>query len=543
MIGATPILEFKEQDTTPQRELTAEEKKQLDDYNKNASKKMEEALKEAAKTTDFNEFVKKYSEDATSTIAKGGDVGFIDDRVPELYTWAQNHKVGDISKESLKTPDGLNIVKLLAVEEGDEVVSASHILICYKGSEGCTTSTTKEEAYQKITELRKQVTPQNFNEFAKKYSTEPVAKESGGDLPLFRRGAMLQAFDEMAWKIPTSTISEPAETQVGYHLIYKKDQFKMKKYQIARVVVRTLSESDLLPPKEEWKNTQLSGKNLKKAEVVRNPQTGEVQVSLNFDDEGTKLFADITARNTGKPVAIFLDGEVLSAPNVDEPITTGRAVIRSQGFNAVTARKLAQDLNAGALPVPVELLSQEKVDATLGAVSLEKSFKAGIYGLIAIMIFMIIYYRLPGLLSVVSLAFYTILSLAIFKIFGVTMTLSGIAGFILSIGMAVDANILVFERLKEELQVGRSFHASLEESFIRSWPSIRDGHITALISCVFLMWFGSGFIQGFAVILALGTIINLFTAITITRTFMRFCFKRVGEKANILFLGYTKSND
>jgi preprotein translocase subunit SecD len=354
---------------------------------------------------------------------------------------------------------------------------------------------------------------------------------------------MLQAFDEMAWKIPTSTISEPAETQVGYHLIYKKDQFKMKKYQIARVVVRTLSESDLLPPKEEWKNTQLSGKNLKKAEVVRNPQTGEVQVSLNFDDEGTKLFADITARNTGKPVAIFLDGEVLSAPNVDEPITTGRAVIRSQGFNAVTARKLAQDLNAGALPVPVELLSQEKVDATLGAVSLEKSFKAGIYGLIAIMIFMIIYYRLPGLLSVVSLAFYTILSLAIFKIFGVTMTLSGIAGFILSIGMAVDANILVFERLKEELQVGRSFHASLEESFIRSWPSIRDGHITALISCVFLMWFGSGFIQGFAVILALGTIINLFTAITITRTFMRFCFKRVGEKANILFLGYTKSND
>ena len=543
MIGATPILEFKEENPAAQRELTEDEKKQLNEYNKNVEKKAGEAAAAAIKGDDFKGLVQKYSEDASSTVAQGGDLDFIDERMyPELYQWAQNHKEGDISAEPIRSLGGLSVVKLLGERDGDEVVSASHILICYKGSEGCTASTTKEEALQKIQEIRKQATPQNFKELAKKYSTEPIAKESGGDLPLFRRGAMLPTFDDMAWKIATNTISEPVETQVGYHIIYKKDQFKMKNYRMARVFIKTKSVQDILPS-DQWKNTELSGKNLKKAEVVQDPQTREVQVSLKFDDEGAKMFSEITGRNLGKPIAIFLDGEILTAPNVDQVITTGQAVIRGGNMDPVSARQLAQNLNAGALPVPVELLSQEKVDATLGAASLHSSFMAGLYGLIAIMIFMILYYRLPGLLSVVSLAFYAVLSLAIFKVIGVTMTLSGIAGFILSIGMAVDANILVFERLKEELKEGKSFHASLEESFLRSWPSIRDGHITALISCAFLMWFGSGFIQGFAMILALGTVINLFTAITITRTFMRFCFKRVGEKANILFLGHTKSNE
>ena len=260
---------------------------------------------------------------------------------------------------------------------------------------------------------------------------------------------------------------------------------------------------------------------------------------MNFDDAGTKLFGEITGRNVGKPIAVFLDGIAISAPRVNEAITTGSAVI-SGGFSLKEAKLLAQRLNSGALHVPVELISQQKVDATLGFDSLNKSFRAGIYGLLLVMLFMMLYYRLPGLLSVFSLAFYAILSLAVFKLIGVTMTLAGIAGFILSIGMAVDANILVFERLKEELQSGKLLVPSTEESFLRSWPSIRDSHITALISCVFLVWFGSGFIQGFAVILAVGTLINLFTSISVTRNIMRLVFAHVGERGNALFLGYRK---
>jgi preprotein translocase subunit SecD len=218
---------------------------------------------------------------------------------------------------------------------------------------------------------------------------------------------------------------------------------------------------------------------------------------------------------------------------------SGDAVISGGTINnLVVARDLAKQLNLGALPVPVELLSQKKVDATLGADSLNKSFQSGVLGLVAVMIFMVLYYRLPGLLSVFSLAFYAVLNLALFKLIGVTMTLSGIAGFILSIGMAVDANVLVFERLKEELHMGKGLRAATEESFHRSWPSIRDGHITALISCVFLMWFGSGFVQGFATILALGTLINLFTSITVTRTIMRFVFGWFKDRTNWLFLGH-----
>jgi protein-export membrane protein SecD len=546
MIGATPILEFKEQNDQPQRSLTPEEQKQLNEYNTTAQKKAEEALADAKKGTDFTTLFQKYSQPSTSTgetSTSSVDLGFVDERqYPELYQWAQAHKDGEVSTDLVRTQKDLNIVKLLGSQDGDEVVSADHILICYKGSTGCSATTTKEEALQKIQDIRKQATSQNFTELAKKYSTDPTAQQNGGDLGSFRRGAMVQPFDDTVWKMATNTISDPILTDFGYHIIYKKNEFKMKKYHIERIAIATRTAQDILPPDDEWKSTGLSGKNLKKAEVVQDPQTGVIQVSLNFDEEGSKLFANLTGRNIGKRIAIFLDGKILTAPNVDRAITEGRAVITG-GFDVTGARALAQNLNAGALPVPVELLSQQKVDATLGAASLNTSFMAGVYGLIAIMLFMILYYRLPGLLSVVSLAFYAILSLAVFKVAGVTLTLSGIAGFILSIGMAVDANILVFERLKEELRAGKSFHASLEESFIRSWPSIRDGHITALISCVFLMWFGSGFVQGFAVILALGTIINLFTSITITRTFMRFCFKKVGEKANVLFLGYTKSNE
>ncbi len=539
-IGETPILEFKEQNTDQPRALTPTEQKDLAAFNKVAEQKAANALQAIKKGQSFVTAAAQFSED-TNTKDKGGDLGFITAEVyPELYAWAKNKKDGDVSTGTIKTASGLNIARRLAAKPGEKSVTAAHLLLCYKGASRCDNAQyTKDEARLKIAEIKKEATAQNFVDLVKKYSTEPGAGDRGGTLGTFKKGAMVPAFEAAVWDQKIGSISEPVETEFGWHLIYKTGETTSDQYQVANIFIKTKTTADIVPPTDQWKSTGLSGKQLKRAEVTEDQRTGQIQVSLNFDDVGAKLFGEITGRNVGKPIAVFLDGQPISAPLVNEAITTGSAVI-SGGFNLKEAKLLAQRLNSGALPVPVELISQQTVDATLGVDSLNKSFRAGIYGLILVMIFMVLYYRLPGLLAVVSLAFYAVLSLALFKLLGVTMTLSGIAGFILSIGMAVDANILVFERLKEELQGGKLLLPSTEESFTRSWLSIRDSHITALISCVYLIWFGAGFIQGFAVILAVGTLINLFTAISVTRTIMRFVFAHVGERGNSLFLGYRK---
>ncbi len=544
MIGATPVLEFKEINNVPQRELTADEQKQLTDFNTAAQKKAREALSAAQKTTDFAHVVQQYSEDVTSTRENGGDLGFIKKGAyPELYSWAATHKNNEVGRDVVKTNDGYNVVKRIAERNGDKTITAAHILICYKGAERCDNPAyTKEEALAKVLELKKQATIQNFSDLAKKYSTEPNAATSGGALEPFTKGAMVKPFEDAVWDAPVNQITGPVETQYGYHLVYKKAERIDKEYQVARVIVKTKSKTDIVPPAVEWKSTGLSGKQLKRAEVTQDSRTGVIQVALQFDDEGTKLFSEITTRNVQKQVAILLDGTIISAPAVSQPINSGQAVITGN-FNFNDAKKLAQRLNSGALPVPVEVISQERVDATLGMASLQRSFEAGLIGLLLVMVFMTIYYRLPGALSVVSLAIYTVLNLSFFKLAGVTLTLSGIAGFVLSIGMAVDANVLVFERLKEELRSGKTLATAMEESFLRAWPSIRDGHVTTLISCVILMWFGSGFVKGFAVVLATGVIVSLFTAVTVTRTIMRLVVPWFKQEGNRLFLGYKKINN
>lgn len=544
MIGETPVLEFKEQNDEPPRELTKEEQKQLDEFNAKANAKANAALKEVKGGADFAAVVAKYSEDTTSK-NNGGDLGFIDNKVyPEIYNWAKTHKDGEYSTSLVKSFDGLNILKRISERQGEKQVSAAHILLCYKGATACDNPQylTKEDALNKLKEIKAQANATNFGELAKQFSTEGAAKTTGGDLGTFGKGDMVPEFEKAAWDAVVGSISEPVETQFGYHLIYKKAEDFAKEYDVARIFVKTQQKTDIVPPTEEWKSSGLSGTQLKRAEVTQDSRTGQIQVSLNFDDAGTKLFADITGRNVGKPVAIFLDGQPISIPRVNEPILTGSAVI-SGGFTLIEAKQLSQRLNSGALPVPVELISQQKVDATLGSDSLTKSFHAGLIGLLGVMIFMIIYYRLPGVLSVFSLVVYALLSLATFKLIGVTLTLSGIAGFILSIGMAVDTNVLVFERLKEELRAGKNLHTASEESFRRSWPSIRDGHIATLVSCVFLVWFGTGFVQGFAVTLAIGVLFSLFTAIVATRAMSRLAFKWFDEKGNILFLGYSKGDN
>ncbi len=269
-----------------------------------------------------------------------------------------------------------------------------------------------------------------------------------------------------------------------------------------------------------FKPTGLSGKQFKRATLEFDQRTGVPQISLQFDAEGTKLFADITSRNIGKRVAIFLDGQILSAPTVQSAITDGKAVINGQ-FTVAEAKELVTRLNSGALPVPIKLISQQNVGASLGIQSVQKSVAAGLIGFAIVALFMIIYYRLPGVLAVLALTIYTFLSLAIFKLFGITLTLAGIAGFILSIGMAVDANILIFERMKEELRKGKTLQQAVEDGFNRAWLSVRDSNTSSLITTFILAYFGSSIIRGFAITLALGIIVSMFTAITVTRTFLR----------------------
>ncbi len=267
--------------------------------------------------------------------------------------------------------------------------------------------------------------------------------------------------------------------------------------------------------------TSLSGKNLKSSQVVFDSQGGGgAQVQIDFSDEGSKLFSDITKRNVGKPVAIVLDEQLLSAPVVQQQIVGGTAVI-SGGFTSDTAKNLSIQLNAGALPAPLELIGQSRVAPSLGISALKDSVWGALVGFLAVIAFMIVTYKKEGILASLALAIYTIINLFVFQLIPVTLTLAGIAGFILSIGMAVDANILIFERMKEELRAGRTRQQAIRLGFSRAWTSIRDSNISSLITCGVLFYFGSGIVRGFALTLAIGIIISMFTAITVTRNLLK----------------------
>ncbi|MFH1401752.1 MAG: protein translocase subunit SecD [Parcubacteria group bacterium] len=266
--------------------------------------------------------------------------------------------------------------------------------------------------------------------------------------------------------------------------------------------------------------TNLTGKYLKRAEVGFDQTTYNPLVSIEFDDEGAKIFEELTAKNVGKILAIYIDGQLISAPRVDEAISGGKAQI-SGSFTVEETKELARNLNAGALPVPISLISQQTVGPTLGKISLSQSLKAGLYGFLAVIIFMIIFYRLPGIMASLVLVIYVLLVLAFFKMISVTMTLAGIGGFILSIGMAVDANVLIFSRMREELNQQKDFSVSLEEGFKRAWPAIRDGNLTTLIVAFILFALGTSFIKGFAMTLSIGVLLSMFSALVITKNFMR----------------------
>jgi protein-export membrane protein SecD len=372
---------------------------------------------------------------------------------------------------------------------------------------------------------------EDFASLTTEFSEDPGSKDSEGIIDFVRKEMLAPEYAEAIFdQLIDGQISDQLiETQFGYHIIKKLEE-RMSDDPIDPTTgsgpVREVKSQHILfmiQPLEgqfEWQNTELSGKQLKRSNVLFDNTTGNVQIGLEFDSEGKDMFADITGRNIGKPVAIFLDGEAITIPTVNEEIRDGSAVITGS-FNLIEAKELAQRLNAGALPVPINLVSQQTVGATLGAISLEKSLFAGLIGLILLALFMIVYYRLPGLLAVIALAIYASVSLAIFELIPVTLTLSGIAGFILSIGMAVDANVLIFERFKEELRDGKVLSIAIEEGFQRAWTSIRDSNVSSLITCFILYAFGASMVKGFALTLGIGIFVSMFSAVIITRNFLR----------------------
>jgi len=282
----------------------------------------------------------------------------------------------------------------------------------------------------------------------------------------------------------------------------------------------TSDEKKLLLEDPFFTPTQLTGRYLKGAQLGFEQQTYQSQVNIQFDDEGSKIFEDLTRKNAGQRLAIYLDGVPISAPIVQEAISGGKAQITGN-FTLTEAKELVQRLNAGALPVPISLINQQTIGASLGRLSLGQSLRAALWGFLAILLFIIFYYRLPGLLASLSLLIYVALVLSILKLIPVTLTLAGIAGFILSIGMAVDANVLIFERLKEELKSGKSLGGSIEEGFRRAWPAIRDGNISTIITCLILFIFATGLVKGFALTLGIGVLVSMFSAIIVTKSFLR----------------------
>ncbi|MFH1656565.1 MAG: protein translocase subunit SecD [Candidatus Nealsonbacteria bacterium] len=320
---------------------------------------------------------------------------------------------------------------------------------------------------------------------------------------------------EMIGQTPFLEFKEQKTEQETQEILDKQKELEGKTEQ----EIQEIENWELSLEDPYFKSTILTGKYLKKAELGFEQNTNKSMILISFNSEGSDIFEELTSNNIGKPLAIYIDNILLSAPIVQDSISGGKAQITGE-FTVQEAKELVRDLNAGALPVPIKLISQQSVGPTLGKISLNKSLEAGIYGFLIIIIFLIIFYRLPGILASLALLVYIILILSLMKLVSVTLTLAGIGGLILSIGMAVDANVLIFSRMREELKEGKSFATSLIEGFRRSWPSIRDGNITTLIVAFILFWFGTSFIEGFAFTLSIGIIVSMFSAIFITKTFL-----------------------
>lgn len=505
-------------------------------------KNPEEAYAELARTTPGASLETKTSVDFAAAPA-------------ELTPVLQTMTIGTQKVAQLK--DGAAaIVYLGGRTDGTEQMTASHILIQYKGAERADASITrtKEQAKALIDDIAKRLKAgASFSDIAKKESDGP-SKAQAGSLGVITRGMMVQPFETAAFALKQSQISDVVETPFGFHIIradkavstsgakvtytmlrIKGDQAaatammnKVEKGEISRtedqITLRSLFFS--LEP-TGWKDTALNGQRFRTAGVTVDPVSNVPVVQIQFDDKGATIFQELTKRNVNKRIAIFVGGQLVSAPTVQNEIIGGNAVITgSRTFEE--ASKLAQDLNTGAIPAPIYLSGQTTVEATLGANALKQSIYAAAIGLLILCVFMILIYRLLGVVASAALIFYVILLLASTKLpilliskEYVVLTLAGIAGMILSMGMAVDANVLAFERIKEELRKGKMFKTAVETGFKKAWPSVRDGNTSTLITCAILFTIGTSIIRGFAVTLSIGIFISLFTAIIVSRWLCR----------------------
>lgn len=338
---------------------------------------------------------------------------------------------------------------------------------------------------------------------------EPVVQQESG-------GVLGAGAHRLVVELPGVTDINQAIKQIGETPVL---EFKLVKAGQESNLVGTDNQPNLAA----FEETGLTGRYLTRAALqFGNGSTQGLQapvVRIDFNADGAKLFGDITSKNVGREMGIFLDGALLSAPVIQSSITDGTAIV-SGNFTAEAAREMVRNLNLGALPLPIALDSTQTIGATLGAEAVHAGLYAGLIGFIALALFMVFWYRLPGIVSVVSLLIYIVLMLALFKLIPVVLTAAGIAGFILSVGLAVDANVLIAERMKEELAAGKSAQAAIRDGFARAWLAIRDSNIAHIIAAVILFWFSTSLIKGFALVFGLGVVVSMLSAITISRTFL-----------------------
>jgi hypothetical protein len=386
LIGETPILEFKEKNTEKPRALTKEEQDEMDKRNADALARAKAILDEARKPeTDFAELAKNKTENAARKI-DGGDTGALSaatiagsQDLQDLLDTVGGLAPGAVFPNVVETDNVYLVVKMEELKDGPKEVNAHHMLIGYQGAQGGLSTRTKEEAKAKIEDIKKQATIENFDTLVAANSDEPNATSTKGDLGWFGTGDMVEKFETPVFAQASGTISEVIETEFGYHLVWKLGERISKEPRLRLIEINRSVPTDFVPV-DEWKATALTGKQLQSAKVDFDQQLGSIQVSLQFDDEGSKLFAELTKKNVGQQVAIFLDGNVLSAPVVNQEILGGRAVITGN-FTLEEAKLLARRLQAGALPVPITLVAQQSVGPTLGADSLTKSINAGTGGI------------------------------------------------------------------------------------------------------------------------------------------------------------------
>lgn len=483
-----------------------------------------------------------------------------------------------VDQGGLRASEGIAVIEITdrTTEEVETIipgeVSSRHILISYKGAERSEAERSKKEAASLADELLARIQGgEALADLAGEFSNDLGSGANGGDLGSFGRGVMTEDFENTAFDLEVGAVSEIVETEFGFHIIetYEKTVEEVSVETVEKVAFKQSIYSTLANPWAE--EAVLTGEHFKHADVAYS-QTYEPYVSITFTKEGGDLFEELTERNIGQPIAIFVGGDLISAPNVNQVIAGGQAQITGS-FTLEEAQELARDLNTGAIPAPIELVGQYTISATLGAQALNESLFAGILGLAILGLFMLLYYRLPGLIADIALTIYSIILIFFIKIalptavaltigvliFGylvhvilknkdsggeklvsfllacvvlffmifvlsspITLTLAGIAGVILSIGMAVDANVLIFERMKEELAEDKPLDEAIRDGFDRAWDSIRDSNFSSLITCAILFYFGSSIIRGFALNLALGILVSMFSAITLTYGFLKF---------------------